>query len=127
MTRSPPRPIPRTHALLLIQCEQLRALIGEVHWFSSVLAGEADGRETLEALIQAAQAIAETGGTMGFDGIGQKAFALETFARQLLRKPAPEQREGVPVVRALTRALVGAAADVTPEQSRLGQRLRLRG
>jgi HPt (histidine-containing phosphotransfer) domain-containing protein len=113
---------------LLTQCETLRAQIGELERLASALADEAaDGRETLETLIHTAHRIAGTGGTMGFDAISHKAFALETFAKQLLRKPDTARREGVAMVRALTRSLASVGANVTPEHSRLRQRLLMRG
>lgn len=123
MTRSTTPPAQQIHALLLTHCETLKTLIGEVERLSVRLVEAADG-EALPALIRTAHRIAGTGGTMGFDTVSQKAFALETFAKQHERKP---QSEGTAMIRALTRSLASAGADLKPEQSRLRQKLLMRG
>ncbi len=124
MKGSPVPPAQQIRALLRTHCDRLKQQIAEVERFSARLTGESSDREVLQALIQTAHRIAGTGGTMGFDAVSHKAFALETFAKQLLRKP---QAEGVQVVQALTRSLAGAGANLTPEQSRLRQKLLMRG
>jgi chemotaxis protein histidine kinase CheA len=124
VTHSPIPPAQQIHALLLTQCETLKAHIAEVERLVGLLTGEPDDKETLQGLIQITHRIAGTGGTMGFDALSHKAFALETFARQLLRKP---QSDGVDVVRVLTRSLASVGANLEPHHSRLRQRLLLRG
>jgi chemotaxis protein histidine kinase CheA len=117
-------PAQQIHALLLTQCETLKAQIGEVERLAALLVGEPHDKEALDALIHIAHRIAGTGGTMGFDALSHKAFALETFARQLQRKA---QDDGASVLRVLTRALAGAGANLTPQHSRLRQKLLMRG
>ena len=123
MTHSP-APAQQIHALLHTQCETIKAQIGELERLSGLLTGEADDKPSLQALIHTAHRIAGTGGSFGFDAISQKAFALETFAKQLLRKPQSAQKDSVNMVRVLTRSLASAGAGLTPDQSRLRRRLK---
>ena len=116
-------PAQQIQALLLTHCETLKSQITEVERLSARLAGDSADQDTLNTLIQIAHRIAGTGGTMGFDAISHKAFALETFAKQLLRK---RQSDGVSIVRALAHSLARAGASLTPEQSRLRQKLLMR-
>jgi hypothetical protein len=108
---------------LLTHCETLKTLIAEVERLSVRLLEAAD-REALPALIHTAHRIAGTGGTMGFDAVAQKAFALETFAKQHERRP---RTGGEAMIHTLTRSLMSAGADLRPEQSRLRQKLLMRG
>lgn len=123
MTHSRTPPAQQIHTLLLTHCETLKTLIGEVERLSVRLAEAADA-EALPALIHTAHRIAGTGGTMGFDAVAQKAFALETFAKQQQRRP---QEGGPAMIRTLTRSLASAGAELKPEQSRLRQKLLMRG
>jgi chemotaxis protein histidine kinase CheA len=127
VTRPSTPPAQQIHALLLTHCETLKSQIGELERLALQLKCEIRDKETLQALIHIAHRIAGTGGTMGFDALSHKAFALETFARQLLRKPSSAQTDGAAMIRVLTRALAGMGAKLTPEQSRLRQKLLMKG
>lgn len=123
MSRSSIPPDQQINTLLNTHCETLKAHVNEAQRLSLQLADRAEADETLRALVHVAHKIAGSGGTMGFDLLSQKAFALETFAKNVLRNAQGQQEEAVGMVRALTRSLSSIGAGLKPEQSRLRQRL----
>jgi HPt (histidine-containing phosphotransfer) domain-containing protein len=125
VSRSSIRPDQQIHALLNTHCETLKHHIGEAERLSLQLAQRAAVDDTLRALVHVAHKIAGTGGTMGFDLLSQKAFALEMFAKKVLRNAQGSQDDAVGMIRALTRSLSNVGAGLKPEQSRLRQRLLL--
>lgn len=125
MSRSSIPPDQQIHALLNTHCETLKRHISEAERLSLLLAQRAAADDTLRALVHVAHKIAGSGGTMGFDLLSQKAFALETFAKNVLRNAQGQQDEAVGMIRALTRSLRAAGAGLKPEHSRLRQRLLL--
>jgi hypothetical protein len=125
VSRSSIRPDQQIHALLNTHCETLKYHIGEADRLSLLLIQRAAVDDTLRALVHVAHKIAGTGGTMGFDLLSQKAFALETFAKNVLRNAQGSQDDAVSIIRALTRSLSNVGAGLKPEQSRLRQRLLL--
>lgn len=118
---STPPPEERIQALLSKHCETLRAQVDEVERLASLIAHHGKDEDTLTALIQTAHRIAGSGGSMGFDLLSQKAFALETFATQWMHNRQRYETDACGMIRALTHALANAGANLTPQQSRLRQ------
>jgi HPt (histidine-containing phosphotransfer) domain-containing protein len=125
VSRSSIPPDQQIHALLNTHCETLKHHVGEAQRLSLQLAQGTPADDTLRALVHVAHKIAGSGGTMGFDLLSQKAFALETFTKNVLRNAQGEQEEAVGMIRALTRSLSSVGAGLRPEHSRLRQRLLL--
>jgi chemotaxis protein histidine kinase CheA len=114
------------HALLNTQCDTLKCHVADVERLSLQIGKDEGSEESLKALIHVAHKIAGTGGTMGFDLLSQKAFALETFARTVARNPQNITVDAAAMIRALARSLSEVGVSLTPEHSRLRQRLLLR-
>jgi chemotaxis protein histidine kinase CheA len=125
LSRSTIQPDQQIHALLNTHCETLRRHVAETQRLALLLAERETAEDTLRALVAIAHKIAGSGGTMGFDLLSQKAFALETFARNVLRNGHAAQDDAAGMIRALTRSLSSVCDSLKPEHSRLRQRLML--
>lgn len=118
---STPPPDEQIQALLFKHCESLKAQVDEAERLARQIAHQGKDEDTLAALIHTAHRIAGSGGSMGFDLLSQKAFALETFATKWMHNRHRYETDACGMIRALTHALASAGANLTPQQSRLRQ------